>query len=67
VADSEKKAPTKARVIADHGKYKIDQIVEGPDADAGVEAGWADAHPSAVAHATKLARRKAREAADADE
>lgn len=67
MAEEAKKAPTKARVIVDHGEYKIDQILEGAAAEAAVKDGLADDHPTAVAYAQKLARRKARAAADADD
>jgi alkylhydroperoxidase family enzyme len=57
----------KARVLVDHGEYKIDQILEGAAAERAVADGLADDHPTAVAYAQKLARRKAREAADAED
>lgn len=65
--EAAKKASTKARVLVDHGDYKIDQILEGQAAEAAVRDGLADDHPTAVAYAQKLARRKAREAADAED
>jgi hypothetical protein len=70
-AAAEKAAGTKkakrARVIVDHGEYRIDQVLEGAAAEAAVRDGLADDHPTAVAYAEKLARRKAREAADAED
>jgi hypothetical protein len=33
MAEEAKKAPTKARVLVDHGEHKIDQIIEGAAAD----------------------------------
>jgi hypothetical protein len=61
------KKPVEARVIIDHGEHKIDDVITGPAAEAAVAGGHADDHPSAVAYAKKLARRKAREAADAED
>jgi hypothetical protein len=60
-------APKKARVIIDHGDRKIDDLISGPEAEAAIAAGHADGHPSAVAYAEKLARRKARAKADAED
>lgn len=50
--------PVKVRVIADTPGRKINDIAElTPDeATAAVLAGWADAHPDAVAYAEGLAR-----------
>lgn len=52
------KAPkfTKARVIADHGDHKVNDVVklDAADLKAAVAAGWADPHPSAVAYAESL-------------
>jgi hypothetical protein len=62
VADTQK-----ARVILDHGERKIDDVISGPEAEAAIAAGHADGHPTAVAYAEKLARRKARAKADADD
>lgn len=61
------KKPVEARVILDHGEHKIDDLIAGAEAEAAVAAGHADDHPSAVAYAKKLARRKSREAADAED
>jgi membrane protein involved in colicin uptake len=54
------KAPkfTKARVISDHGEHRVDDVVKlaAEDLKAAVAGGWADPHPSAVAHAEGLAK-----------
>jgi hypothetical protein len=66
VADEGKKT-VEARVILDHGDHRIDDIITGAEAEAAIDAGHADGAPAAVAYAKKLARRKAREAADAED
>jgi len=61
------KAAKKARVIADQGEHRINDLVTGAEAEAGIEAGWADGSAGAVAHAEKLARQRARAAEDVAE
>lgn len=67
MADEAKKSTTKARVLVDHGNHKVDDIIEGAAAEQAVLHGQADDHPSAVAYAQKVARRKARDKAGADD
>lgn len=51
----------KVRVLVDHAGHKCDDVVtlSADEAKAAAEAGWADAHPSAVAFAEKEKRKKA--------
>jgi hypothetical protein len=53
--------PVKVRVLVDHQGHKCDDVVtlSADDAEAAAAAGWADAHPSAVAFAEKEKRKKA--------
>lgn len=60
----EKKAPKKARVLVDHVEFRVNDIVSGDDAAAGVAAGWADGDPAAVAYAEKLAKARQADAAE---
>lgn len=63
MADEKKAA--KARVLVATGGHQVDDILGGADAEAAIEAGWADGHPSAVAYAERQARK--RRSADEDE
>lgn len=61
-AESAQKAKgVKVRVLVDHQGHRCDDVVTlSPDeAEAATAAGWADAHPSAVAFAEKEKRKKA--------
>lgn len=57
----------KARVLVDHDGHKVNDIVTGEAAERGHAEGWADAHPSAVKHAEKLARQAKRAAGGDDD
>lgn len=48
------------RILVDHDGHRVDSVVELTlaEAAAAAEAGWADPHPDAVAHARAIASTK---------
>lgn len=63
---AEEKKAAKARVLVATGDHQVNDILSGADAEAAIEAGWADGAASAVSYAERQARRR-RERAEADE
>ncbi len=59
----EKKTTKKARVLVDHAEFRVNDIVSGDDAAAGIAAGWADGDPAAIAYAEKLRHQSQRDEA----
>lgn len=53
-----------ARALADGAGFSINDVLEGPVAEAAIAAGLADADPAAVAQARKEARAAARKAGE---